>query len=86
MTEFGAADHSQTKEEPTVGSVEWQQSEIDSLTTLQRKFRNKYKRTYSKLEEAKTAEEARELTSSLYFGFMQRVMKAAGVERGALLL
>ena len=86
VTEFGAAANSPEKEEAKGEAQEWQQSEIESLTTLRKRFKNKYKRTCRVLEEAQSPEEARSITNNLYLGFMQRVMKAAGVGRGAVLL
>ena len=53
---------------------------------MKTKFSNKYKRTFKKVEECSDKEECLTMTSEMYLGLMQRVLKTAGVERGAVLL
>lgn len=59
---------------------------MESLNSLKTKFTQKYRRTFKRVEASKNQEDCLSMTSDMYLELMQRVLKTAGVDRGAVLL
>ena len=53
---------------------------------MKAKFSRKYKRTFRKVEECSDKDECLAMTNEMYLSLMQRVLKTAGVDQGAVLL
>ena len=76
----------QQEEAKSPEQPEWLADELNSLNALKVKFSRKYKRTFKKIEECADKDECLAMTNEMYLGLMLRVLKTAGVDRGAILL